>query len=71
MKRDVANYSQCTFSSGKRYHADLNAAYNITAPGHVYFQDGQRKQIARVRSQTSTHAPRTPATLSMLWQQSA
>ncbi|XKH60439.1 IS200/IS605 family accessory protein TnpB-related protein [Halomonas sediminis] len=71
VKRDVANYSQCTFSSGKRYHADLNAAYNIAARGHVYFQGGQRKQTARVRSQTSTHAPRTPVTLSTLWQQSA
>ncbi|KUJ86657.1 MAG: IS605 family transposase OrfB, partial [Halomonas sp. 54_146] len=65
------NYSQCTFSSGKRYHADLNAAYNIAARGHVYYQGGQRKPTARMRSQTSTHAPRTPVSLSSLWQQSA
>ena len=60
VKRDKSNYSQCTFSTGKRYHADLNAAYNIAARGHVFFQGGQRKPTARVRSQTSAHAPRTP-----------
>ncbi|KUJ86318.1 MAG: IS605 family transposase OrfB, partial [Halomonas sp. 54_146] len=71
VKRDKDNYSQCTFSSGKRYHADLNAAYNIAARGHVLFQGGQRKPTARMRSQMPTHAPRTPVSLSSLWPQSA
>ena len=31
VERDGDNYSLCTFQSGKRYHADLNAAYNIAA----------------------------------------
>lgn len=29
--RDRGNYSMCTFASGKRYHADLSASYNIGA----------------------------------------
>lgn len=31
VKRDNDNYSICTFDSGKRYNADLNASYNIGA----------------------------------------
>lgn len=31
VKRDEDNYSMCTFKTGKRYHADLNASYNIAA----------------------------------------
>ncbi|HAA46550.1 MAG TPA: transposase, partial [Halomonas sp.] len=69
--RDKDNYSQCTFSSGKRYHADLNAAYNIAARGHVYYQGCRRKAAPRVGSQKSTGTPRTPVSLSTLWQQSA
>lgn len=29
--RDRDNYSMCTFTSGKRYHCDLSASYNIGA----------------------------------------
>lgn len=29
--RDEGNYSMCTFQTGKRYHADLSASYNIGA----------------------------------------
>ena len=29
--RDKDNHSMCTFSSGKRYHCDLSASYNIGA----------------------------------------
>ena len=29
--RDRDNYSMCTFSTGKRYHCDLSASYNIGA----------------------------------------
>ena len=71
VKRDKSHYSQCTFSSGKRYHADLNAAYNIAARGHVYYQGRRRKAAPRAGSQMSTGTPRTPVTLSTLWQQSA
>jgi IS605 OrfB family transposase len=31
VSRDNQNYSLCTFASGKRYNADLNAALNIAA----------------------------------------
>ena len=31
VERDAKNYSLCTFVNGKRYHADLNASYNIGA----------------------------------------
>jgi hypothetical protein len=31
VKRDKGNHSMCTFSTGKRYHNDLNASYNIGA----------------------------------------
>ena len=29
--RDRDNYSMCTFTTGKRYHCDLSASYNIGA----------------------------------------
>lgn len=47
VKRDDDNYSRCEFKSGKRYYADLNAAYNIAARGHVFFQGPGRKATAR------------------------
>ena len=31
VERDDENYSMCTFQTGKRYHADLSASYNIGA----------------------------------------
>ena len=31
VKRDKGNFSQCTFSNGKRYNTDLSASYNIGA----------------------------------------
>lgn len=67
VKRDATNYSLCTFASGKRYHADLNAAYNIAARGLVYFQGGRRKPSARAGQPTSDRTPGTPVTLSTLW----
>lgn len=67
VKRDATNYSLCTFASGKRYHADLNAAYNVAARGLLYFQGQQRKPQARASQQTSGRTPRTPVTLSTLW----
>lgn len=71
VKRDSANYSLCTFANDKRYHADLNAAYNIAARGHLYYQGRSRKAVARARSRKPTGTPRTPVTLSTLWYQSA
>ena len=31
VERDEHNYSMCTFKTGKRYHCDLSASYNIGA----------------------------------------
>ena len=67
VRRDSKNYSLCTFASGKRYHADLNAAYNIAARGLVYFQGGKRKPAARADQPTSDRTPGNPVTLSTLW----
>lgn len=67
VNRDATNYSLCTFASGKRYHADLNAAYNIAARGLVYFQGGRRKPAARAGQPKSARTPGTPVTLSTLW----
>lgn len=67
VRRDSNNYSLCTFRSGKRYHADLNAAYNIAARGLVYFQGSKRKSAACANQQKSGRTPGIPVTLSTLW----
>lgn len=67
VKRDSSNYSLCTFASGKRYHADLNAAYNIAARGILYFQGNRRKPVSRAGQPKSARTPGTPVTLSTLW----
>jgi len=67
VKRDTSNYSMCTFTTGKHYHADLNAAYNIAARGLVYFQGGRRESAAGANQQKSGRTLRTPVTLSSLW----
>ena len=40
--RDNGNHSMCTFKSGKRYHCDLSASYNI---GARYFLREYKKSI--------------------------
>lgn len=67
VRRDSQNYSLCTFASGKRYHADLNAAYNIAARGLVYFQGSRRKSATRATQQKTGRTPGNPVTLSTLW----
>lgn len=67
VKRDARNHGLCTFASGKRYHADLNAAYNIAARGVVYFQGGRRESAACAPQPKSERTPRSPVTLSSLW----
>lgn len=68
VRRESKNDSLCTLSSGKRYHADLNAAYNIAARGMVYFQGGKRKSSARADQLKSDRTPGIPVTLSTLWE---
>ena len=78
VKRDKDNQALCTFTSGKRYNADLNASYNI---GARYFwrqraksnpdQPGSpclsRNGQASGAGKSSRPLQRTPVTLSSLW----
>ena len=53
--RDADNYSLCTFATGKRYHADLNAALNI---GARYFIRERFKSLPEtVRQALSAKVP--------------
>jgi len=52
----MKNHSVCTFPSGKRYNADLNATYNIAAKGILKLctfpgnrKDGDRQQTSAGR----------------------
>lgn len=65
---DEKNYSLCTFSTGKHYHADLNAAYNIAAR---YFIRAICKSVSEeIRLSISANVPkcdkRSTCTLSVL-----
>ena len=68
LKRDRSNYSLATFPSGKRYNADLNAAYNIAARGIVnLYYGGSGNRTPGVSGQKSRNAQRSPVTLSCIW----
>ena len=55
VKRDENNYSLCTFATGKRYHADLNASLNI---GARYFIRERFKSLPEtVRQALSAKVP--------------
>ena len=43
--RDKDNFSMCTFSTGKRYNSDLNAAYNIGARYWLRYADERRPDL--------------------------
>ncbi len=69
VRRDGRNWSWVTFATGKRYHADLNACYNIAARFFAKMLGlTGRKAQACVRGKSSATQPRTPVTLSTLWQ---
>lgn len=68
VERDKSNYSMCTFASGKRYHCDLSASYNI---GARYFIRGILKSLPeKVRLDIEAKVPqcsrRSTCTLSTL-----
>ncbi|MFO7859551.1 MAG: IS200/IS605 family accessory protein TnpB-related protein, partial [Ectothiorhodospiraceae bacterium] len=67
VKRDKDNASLCTFPGGKRYNADLNAAYNIAARGIVRIHRPTREGQAGAGRPKSASTPRSPVTLSSLW----
>lgn len=69
VRRDGRNWSRVTFATGKRYNADLNACYNIAARFFAKMLGlTGRKAQACVRGKSSATQPRTPVTLSILWQ---
>lgn len=68
VKRDKDNASLCTFSTGKRYNADLNASYNI---GSRYFINEIQKTMSAkrwslVKAKVPSLERRTHCTLSTL-----
>lgn len=68
LKRSKDNYALATFSSGKRYNADLNGSSNIAARYWAYklklaYRNG--RQLSSSRS--SGGKQRMPVTLSHLW----
>jgi len=68
VQRDKSNYALATFSNGKRYNADLNAAYNIAARGILLlYHGGSGDRASGVVGQKSRGTQRSPVTLSSLW----
>ena len=80
VKRDADNQSLCTFQTGKRYNADLNASYNIGAryfwrqraktPSVLTPNDSSRLSRngqASGSGKRSRPLQRMPVTLSSLW----
>ena len=55
VKRDENNYSLCTFATGKRYHADLNASLNIGA--RYFIRERFKSMSERVRQALSAKVP--------------
>ena len=69
VERDINNFSLCVFASGKRYHCDLSASYNIAAR---YFLRAMEKAMSseawgRIRAEVPESVRRTDCTLSTLW----
>ena len=65
VKRDPKNYALASFSSGKRFNADLNGAYNIAARGIIQLTD--RKDREFFSSKSSRSKPGNWACLCDLW----
>lgn len=58
VERDKNNYSMCTFTSGKRYHCDLSASYNI---GARYFLRAIEKSMSETAwSELTAKVPEFP-----------
>tara|TARA_Y100001973_G_C5194020_1_gene332952 strand:- start:886 stop:2205 length:1320 start_codon:yes stop_codon:yes gene_type:complete len=68
VKRDKGSYANAQFKTGKRYNADLNAAYNIAARGivNLYYPSLHKQQWSRGKPNA---CPTTgnPLVLSSLW----
>ena len=68
VKRDKNNYANALFSSGKRYNADLNAAYNIATRGVVklYYPSLYKQQWSQGKP-NACPTTGSPLVLSSLW----
>jgi IS605 OrfB family transposase len=68
VQRDKDNYALCRFASGKRYNADLNAAYNIAARGilQLYYPK-IRKRLWDSGKPNACPITGNPFTLSSVW----
>ena len=66
--RDAENYSLCTFTTGKRYHCDLSASYNIGARYFVreIFKTLTATQGQRIAAKVPECVKRSTCTLSSL-----
>jgi IS605 OrfB family transposase len=68
VNRDITNFSNCTFSTGKQYNSDLNASYNIGA--RYFIKEIQKTTSVSKWSQVVAKVPclerRTQCTLSTL-----
>ena len=68
VERDEHNYSMCTFKTGKRYHCDLSASYNIGA--RYFIREILKSLPAKARLSIEAKVPqctkRTTCTLSTL-----
>lgn len=70
--RSKTNYSNCTFSSGKQYNADLNASYNIAARGILkLYYPKLCKELWERRKPNVCPLTGNPFTLSSIWLQQA
>lgn len=68
LKRDPKHYEQATFATGKRYHCDLNASYNIAARyWAMRLKLTHRKDGQVSDGKSSSGTSRIPITLSTLW----
>lgn len=69
VKRSKTNYADAVFTSGKRYSADLNGAYNIGARYWAYvLKLSYRNGRQLTRGKSTSGKQRMPVTLSILWE---
>lgn len=68
VERDKKNYSMCMFSTGKRYHCDLSASYNIGARYFLraYFKAMPETEWSGLMAKVPELSKRTSWTLSTL-----
>jgi len=68
VKRDVTNFSNCTFTTGKKYNCDLNASYNIGSRYYIreIHKTISEKKWSLMKAKVPLLERRTQCTLSTL-----